>query len=84
MPDGIVGGLSHSGGASIAAVDFFKLGITYWDGIQGTKKGDHLVALAKVRSASRSYRASLPARVGVGAKPRVLSHDWRQSVPMAA
>lgn len=29
-PAGIAGGLSHSGGASIAFVDFFKLGITYW------------------------------------------------------
>lgn len=49
----------------------------------GTKKGDQLVALAEVRSAPRSYRASLPARVEPGVNPHVRSHcSWR--VPIKA
>ena len=39
----------------------------------GHKKGDQLVALAKVRSASRSYRVSLPTRTGPGVNPHARS-----------
>ena len=83
VPGGCAGGLSHSGGASIAIVVFFKLGITSSDLISGTKKGDSWVALAKIRSASRSYRASLPARTTTGVNPNVRS-QCSCRVPIAA
>jgi hypothetical protein len=65
------------GRAAIASLDFFQLGITGWDRFRH-KKGDHLVALVMIRSASRSHRAGLPTRAGVGATPHTRSQSCRR------